>query len=136
VKIDGDEAHDVLIALDEILYFFTGAALSQRVIHASWTAPTPPLRPDRLYARTGKGIFLTYVRTLTELQQRLDPSGFLTIHQSLIVNIQKITDLELRDKLKQVGFAPGGKAPKEWLTVSRRNLAALRARFGLPVRNY
>jgi hypothetical protein len=128
VKIDGDEAHDVLIALDEILYFFTGAALSQRVIHASWTAPTPPLRPDRLYARTGKGIFLTYVRTLTELQ--------LTIHQSLIVNIQKITDLELRDKLKQVGFAPGGKAPKEWLTVSRRNLAALRARFGLPVRNY
>lgn len=136
VKVDGDEPREMLIALDDILYFFTGAALVQQVIHASWTAPTRPLRSDRLYARTGKGIFLTFARTLAELQQRLDPNYFIVIHQSLIAHIHKIVDLDLRHKLKRVGFPIGTGTAKEWLTVSRRNLTALRACFGLPVRNY
>ena len=134
MKVDGDEPREMLIALDDILYFFTGAALAQGLIYTSRT-PVQDLRADRLYARTAKSIFQTHARTLAELQQRLDPHSFITIHQSLIANIHKVSDLELRDKLKRVGFTPGGGIAKEWLTISRRNLNVVRSCFGLPVRN-
>lgn len=130
-SIDGDEPRDVLVGLDEILYFFTGAALTQGLIHISGTL-APNLRADRLYARTAKDIFLTHARTLAALQQRLDPRSFVTLQQSLLANIHKISDLDLRGKLKRVGFAVGGGTAKEWLTVSRRNLNVVRSCFGLP----
>jgi hypothetical protein len=130
-KLGGSEEREVLIDLDEGLYFFTGGALSQHVIRAPWSRRTD--FRDRVYVRTPTEIFLTYYHSVGPLSERLDPARFLQLHQSLIVNAHKITAVEWRGRLKQVSVAPAT-GPAEWLTISRRYVNEVRLCFGLPSR--
>ena len=119
-----------LISADEILYFFTVGALAsaQNIIDATWRKlkswELQYFRPGRVYARTAKGIFVTRFRTIAQLLERLDVEKFLSIQNSLVVNVLKITDLDISGKLKQVSVLEGDAT--EWLTVSRRSFKSLK----------
>ena len=85
--------------------------------------------PHGVYVRAKKGVYLTSYRSLESVKKDLNPNLFLQIGKSIIVNICKINDLDLRDKVKQVGILVN--MSLEWLTVSRRYLRVLRRRVGL-----
>jgi len=125
---DGVEERMTLLPVEEILYFFTAGAVSQRtVIDAKWRE-SKLFSPGRVYVRTAKGLFVTRYRTLGTILARL-PDKFVEIHKSLVVNSHKILDLEFSSKLKQVSVVTA--ASTEWLTVSRRALKRLRLALGL-----
>lgn len=122
-----------MLPVGDVLYFFTPAATRGIVGIPSGTVPL--LRPGGVYLRTAKGVFVTWFRSLAELRQRLAPSQFVQVHQSLVVNVDKIQDLDLSTTAERnvVGIKlPDGTF--EWLTLSRRALRDLRATFGLPLR--
>lgn len=130
-KLGANEDRDTVIPTGEILYFFSGSAPAQGIIHAPWVGQAR-FHADRIYAGTRKGIFRTHYRTLRELLEHLDPNAFSPIHKSLVVNLDRISVPDLRGKKKQVGIllADGS----DWLTVSRRHANALRSRLGYPER--
>ena len=119
-----------LISTDEILFCFTAGAFSNRrmVISASW-GQTKVFRAGTVYLRTDKGLFATRFRTLARLARRLDHNNFGAIHQSILVNLPKITDIYFAARLKQVAIGVNGS--REELTVSRRYLKFLRRKLGL-----
>ena len=124
----GVEERMTIVPLDDILYFFTAGALSQRpVIDAKW-CHLKRFAPGRVYVRTAEGVFVTRVRTLAKMLARL-PKNFVEIHKSLAVNVDEIKDLDFAAKLKQVGVVTA--ISTEWLTVSRRTLKNLRLALGL-----
>lgn len=117
-----------LVHIDEVLFIFLGSAVSKRLLDATWANPRF-FQSDRVYLRTRKGIFVTRFRALKQLRARLNPENFVQIHQSLLVGIKEIDELDLDGKVKQVGMAlPGGTI--ESLTVSRRFVHALRSQLG------
>ena len=73
---------------------------------------------------------MTRFRSLAALQSSLDARPFLRIHQALLVNVLKITQLDASGRLNQVAVAPLD-GPVEWLSVSRRSLKTLRGLVGL-----
>ena len=119
-----------VIPIADILYFFTCGALSKSrmVINSPWTQACV-LRPGIVYARTAKGLFATRFRTLKKLASRLDHNNFHTIHQSVLVNLLKITDLDIGSRLKPVTVRVNGST--EQITVGRRYLKPLRPKLGL-----
>jgi hypothetical protein len=128
-RIDMPIDHDTPIDVEEILYFFLGSAVTQRLIDHAWQQQLRFQR-DRVYLRTRKGVYVTRFRSLRQLQARLNAETFAPIHQSLLVNLKKIVVIDLDNKLKQVIVAlDEGKL--EALTVSRRFVKSLRFRFGL-----
>lgn len=132
-RVGEDNERFTLISVDEILYIFSGAALSRRLLDTTWSRQLF-LRRDRIYVRTAKGLFVTQLRSLTEISRRLDPARFLAIHQSIVVNLQKLSEIDLRGRVQQVGVTTAS-GVIESLRVSRRSLRELRERLGLPARN-
>jgi DNA-binding LytR/AlgR family response regulator len=65
--------------------------------------------------------------SLAELEARLGPHGFLRVHRSELVRVAAIRALHLEPDGARVDLADGQSAP-----VSRRSLATLRQRLGLP----
>jgi hypothetical protein len=131
-RVDEGDGRYALIPTGEILYLFLGSALAQGLITAAWSR-RPLFRPDRVYVRTRKGVFVTHFRSLVELRGHLDPRLFTHVHQSMLVNLKKIAGIDLGSRVKQIDvtLADGS---SESLNVSRRYLLSLKARLGLPVR--
>jgi len=117
-----------LLRVEEILYFFTAGALSQRpVIDAKWR-DLRPFSPGRVYVRTTTDLFVSQYRTIAKILARL-PNQFIGIHKSLVVNFHQIKDLDFDGKLKRVGVVTA--ISSEWLTVSRRALKRFRSMLGM-----
>ena len=131
-KTDESGGGHTLISVDEVLYLFLGNAPSRGLVRAAWSRAAT-LRPDGVYLRTAKDLFVTHYRSLADVQKRLDPRQFLPIHQSIIVNLLKIAEIDDTGKAKYVGvtIADGS---KERLAVSRRLLPTLRQELGIPPR--
>jgi hypothetical protein len=126
-----EEGHP-LISVDEALYLFFGNAPLRGLVRAAWSRAAT-LRPDAVYLRTVKDLFVTHYRSLATVQKRLDARQFLPIHQSIIVNILKIAEIDDAGKSKHVAVIVA-EGPREWLTVSRRSLPTLRQELGIPLR--
>jgi len=118
--------------VEAILYAFLGQAASTGVIDAPWRQEES-LDRRRVYLRTVKELLVTHYRSLAELQERLDTQMFMSIHQSLVVNVHRISSLDTEGSLKSVVVTPASRI-EEWLTISRRHLPELRDRLGLPRR--
>lgn len=134
-KADLSEDRYVLVATDDIVFAFSRGALSlqQALISAPWTRQQI-FHADRIYLRTSRGgPFVTQFKSLSELQARLDAEKFFALHKSVLVNIQKLTEIDLSGRLKQVGVSLTN-GSVEWLTVSRRAVRILRPLLGLPSR--
>jgi hypothetical protein len=131
-KADESGGGHTLISVDEVLYIFLGSAPSRGLVRAAWS-PAATLRPDAVYLRTAKDLFVTHYRSLAEVQKRLDPRQFLPIHQSIIVNILKIAEIDDAGKAKHVGVTVAD-GSREWLIVSRRSFPTLREELGIPLR--
>lgn len=127
-----DRSRLIVVPVESILYAFVGQAASTSVIDAPWRQQES-LHPRRVYLRTIKELLVTHYRSLAELQERLDPLMFMSIHQSLVVNVHRISSLDTEGSLKRVVVTPVGRI-EEWLTISRRHFPELRDRLGLPRR--
>jgi hypothetical protein len=138
----GDESDDrhLLIPVDEILYAFSGAATREidPVIHAPWIGTPKVRRPDRVWVRTRKGVFVTHCHSLATLHEALDPAQFRAIHQSVIVNLPRMSDVDLAGRRKYVGIrlSDGSTAWTELLVISRRFLRTFRAAVGISRRQH
>lgn len=133
-KTDSSGGGLALISLDEVLYAASGAAFQSGIVKSSWSrSRLPAVRPDRVYVRTAREVYLTHYRSLAELRRRLDTQQFVSIHQSVLVNLQKLAEIDFSGRSKQVGvtIADGS---RERLVVSRRLLPMLRTELGLPPR--
>lgn len=67
--------------------------------------------------------------SIVSLEKRLGPWGFLKVHRSELVNLQKISALRREDDVTLVELADGQRA-----VVSRRSLKALKEHLGIPVK--
>jgi DNA-binding LytR/AlgR family response regulator len=67
--------------------------------------------------------------TLAELEARLGPLGFLRVHRGELINLHHVRAVRRQDEGAVVELADGDAAP-----VSRRFVAVLRERLGLPGR--
>ena len=129
----------VLIPATTILYAFTGSATALDLITARWTN-AQDLQSAHVYIRMSTGVFFVHHRSLaTLLKEHLGAAQFLFLHQSLFVNIKKITDLDMKGSRKKVGVSiedhrgtPQNAPETEWLVVSRRHVPGLRQFLGLP----
>jgi hypothetical protein len=128
----GRASHFSLISQNEILYAFIGTSLRYPLIQASWKEQKR-LRRSRVFIRTPKGVFMTRFRSLAALQASLDSRPFLRIHQGLLINVLKITQLDASGRLNQVAVALSD-GTVEWLSISRRSLKTLRSLVGLSSR--
>ncbi len=66
---------------------------------------------------------------LADLELRLG-SGFLRVHRNALVAVQAMRAMELREGVDGEGWAVRVAPTDEWLAVSRRQLAAVRAAMG------
>jgi hypothetical protein len=118
-----------LISVGEILYLFVGYASSRGLVAGAWNRART-LRRDRVYLRTSQDLFRTHYRSITAASGRLDPAQFIRIHQSILVNLNRVTEIDLTGKVKLLGVGVSN-GTSEWLVVSRRSLPALRLELGL-----
>src|SRR5947209_5340210 len=66
------------------------------------------------------------------IESRLDRHHFVVVNRALMANLRRITELDLKGKIKQVGIVIN--AETEWLSVSRRPLEPLLRRLGFSKR--
>lgn len=117
-----------VLPVEQIAYVFLGSVSALRSIHA------PCLREAHLetgdvYVRTMRGVTArTNFWQFTEIEVRLDQRHFMLVNRALIANLRRITELDLKGKIKQVGISVGDET--EWLSVSRRPLDLLLPRLG------
>jgi hypothetical protein len=121
-----------VIPVSHLSFAFLGSAASDGVLEARW-AHGHALAPGVVYVRTAKGgLFRTGFTTLHALRQRLDPARFVSIHRQLIVNLDRLVQLDLGTNVSQVGVLAG--AEIDFLPISRRHLRLLRELIILPKR--
>ncbi len=102
------------------------------MIHAPWIGDRV-LVPNVIYVRSVKGaLFRTGFSTLDTLRQKLNPARFVSIHRLLILNVNRVVELDLSSNSSLVGVMVGPEI--DFLPVSRRHLRILREQFGLPKR--
>jgi hypothetical protein len=126
-----DRVRLTIVPADSILYAFVSHAAAAGMIEAPWRHHE--LQPRRVHLRTVKDLLVTHHRSLAQLQDWLDPQVFMAIHQSLRVNVHRISGLDVEGSLKRLVVTPASRVD-EWLTISRRHFAELRKRLGLPRR--
>lgn len=121
-----------VIPVEHVSFAFLGAAASNGVINAPW-AGDRVLAPSTVYVRTIKGgLYTTGFATLQSLRQRLDPTQFVSIHRQLIVNLDRLVQLDLGTNVSHVGVMAGPEI--DFLPISRRHLRLLRELIALPKR--
>jgi hypothetical protein len=125
----GDRGRHAVVPVELALYLFVGGDPTRGLVEGS-ASRTRELRRGRVYLRMPKDLFLTHYRCLGEVQAVLDPSHFCRIHQSIIVNVLRIVEVDEGGKRKRLAVALGD-GTKEWLTISRRSLPALRLALGM-----
>lgn len=128
----GRGKHFTFISPHDILFAFMESSLRRKFILAGWREQKV-LTGSRVFIRTPKGVFRTQFRSLRKLEHSLDTQCFLRIHQALLVNVMRLTQLDAAGRLNQVAVAPLD-GPVEWLSVSRRIMPILRRMVGLSSR--
>ena len=108
----------------DVVYFFLGGATrgKRRAVKGSW-AEGFAFRSDRVYVRTARSVYRTKFRSLKRLQRAELPPEFLRVHQGVVVNTDKIAELDAAGRAPRVGLRVGGSAGGEaieWVAVSRR----------------
>lgn len=145
-------------ALDYVLKPFTNARLERALTRAKERLAVrlgqPPQAPERLVVKSsGQVLFVdvadvdwidaanyyaclhvgasTHIlrRSLSVLEQELDPAAFCRIHRSTIVNLHRVRGLELTDDGEYCVLLKSG----ERLRVSRRFRKTLQERLGLGI---
>lgn len=119
-----------VVSTAEINFFFTAGAISSRrmVISAAW-GQVRVFRPGIVYLRTDRGLFATRFRTLTGLVRQLDRNSFGACHQSVVVNLSRVIDVDRAARLKMVRV--GSNDTTEGLTISRRYLKPFLKTLGI-----
>jgi hypothetical protein len=121
-----------VIPVEHVAYWFLGSAASRGVIDASWVGART-LAGAALYVRTIKGgLFRTGFASLGVVRQKLDRTRFVPVHRLLMVNVDRLVELDLASHVSRAGVAVG--ADVEFVRVSRRRLGVLRQLIGLPGR--
>lgn len=123
--------------LDDILYFFTRAA-TKGVINAAWARALQP-EPGvyriaaGLYARTAHEVFFfPGYRSVGRFRRERRPRGFISIHQSLLVNADRIAVTDGKPEAENlVGLDADGRI--EWVQASRRAFTQFRRLFAFPL---
>lgn len=129
-KPGGSEHRYTLITPSDVVFVFLGSALHRGLVPDSGV-PCEVIRANRLYLRTGKGVFLSAHRSLRDLCGQVDPDAFLPIHRGLAVNIRKAREVDFTEK--QIGMMSADGA-FIWLNVSRRYIKGLREKLLLPLK--
>jgi hypothetical protein len=129
---DGSADRWKLKSVNEAAYFFLGSAAPCGGLSALWGAAAP-ISPRTVYFRHRDGrVFRTGFTTLESLRLRLDPTKFVPVGRGLLINVDKLEELDFAGKLKQVAIRVGTEL--ELLPVSRRAARVLRRMFGFPRR--
>jgi hypothetical protein len=92
-----------VIHFRHILYAFKGSAAARGMVNIQ-KFPQAVFRPNRIYIRTSKSVFLTSHRSFEALRQTLDSSSFEQTHQKFLVNLQRVGWLETRDKIGRLAI--------------------------------
>jgi hypothetical protein len=130
-KLDRDGRWYVL-PVDQIAYIFLGSAAALRSVHAAWLRDTHLASGD-VYVRTLRGVTArSDFRQFSDIEARLDRRHFMVVNRALMANLRRITELDLKGKIKQVGIVINNET--EWLSVSRRPLEPLLRRLGFSKR--
>lgn len=117
-----------VLPVEQLAYIFLGSTNALRSIHAAWLREAHVDTGD-VYVRTLRGVTArTDFRQFTGIEGRLDQHHFMVVNRALMVNLRRITELDLKGKVKQVGITVGDET--EWLSVSRRSLEILLQRLG------
>ena len=101
-----------VIHFRHILYAFKGSAAERGMVNIP-KFPPAVFRPNRIYLRTSKSVFLTSHRSFEALRQTLDSSAFEQSHQKFLVNLQRVVWLETRDKTGRVAVIPDDGIPEQ-----------------------
>jgi hypothetical protein len=128
-QLAGDRGRHTVVPVEQALYLFVGFDPKLGLVEGAGTRPHE-VRRGRVYLRTLKDLFVTPYRSLGDVQAVLDPAQFVRIHQSIIVNVLRIVEVDASGKRKRLAVALGD-GTKEWLTASRRSLPALRLALGM-----
>ena len=107
-----------VIHFHHILYAFKGSAAQRGMVNIPKFPPVV-FRPNRIYLRTGKSVFLTSHRSFEALRQTLNSSPFEQSHQNFLVNLQRVGWLEIRDKTGRLAVIPDDGIP-EHIPVTRQ----------------
>lgn len=117
-----------VLPVEQIAYAFLGSAAALRYIHAA-SLHDARLETENVYMRTVRGVTVrTAFRQFAELEARLDQRHFALVNRALVANVRRLTELDLKGKIKQVGIAVGDDT--EWLTVRHRLIELLLLRLG------
>ncbi len=81
---------------------------------------------DYVKLSTTEGVFHKN-KTMTFFEQTLDPTQFVRIHRSYIINMAQVTKIELKEKDSYVVLLKSG----IWLPVSKTGYVKLKASLGL-----
>jgi hypothetical protein len=128
-----DEVSDrwFLIPIEDVAYLFLGSAVLQGLIHSRWNRALQ-FRSTSVYVRSGRGaIFQTAYRSLSEIARLLD-QRFVRAHRSVVVNLNKVTAVDLTGRVPLLQIT--GSGCSDLVSVSRRLLPLIRARVGFPRR--
>ena len=128
-----DEVSDrwFLIPIEEVAYLFLGSAVQRGLIHGRWNHALQ-FRSSSVYIRSdGGAIFQTAYRSLSGLVRSLD-QRFVRAHRSVVVNLNKITAVDLSGRVSLLQITGSGSS--DLVSVSRRLLPLIRARLGFPKR--
>jgi hypothetical protein len=121
-----------VIHFHHILYFFKGSAAERGMVNIP-KFPPAVFRPNRIYLRTSKSVFLASHRSLETLGQILDSSLFQKSHQKFLVNLQRVGWLETRDKTGSVAVIPDDGIPEQ-IPITRQYKPKILAAFHVPQR--
>jgi DNA-binding LytR/AlgR family response regulator len=77
----------------------------------------------RVFVRTKQKIYRTTFRSFADFQENVESSFFLRSHHPLLVNVRKISRVDLGGRTALVGVAAFDSI--DWLSVSRRSLRHL-----------
>jgi hypothetical protein len=129
-RLDDSDSRYTLISPADIAFIFVGSALHKGFVPCR-AVFSEAVRSDRLYLRTGKGVYGTSYRSLRNLCNRLSPESFFPIQRSLAINIRNAREVDFREKQIGITITDGALI---WLDVSRRYIRALRQRILLPAK--
>ena len=121
------EPHE-LIDVRDVRYCFVGGAIKARLIEAPWTEHFV-FKPV-VYFRTDRIVLRSRIRSLDEVEARLPATKFLRAHQSILINLAKITDCDLRGRKKRLAFGARDR-DIEWVTLSNEGYRLVRSHMGL-----
>jgi hypothetical protein len=128
-----DEVSDrwFLIPVEDVAYLFLGSAVLHGLVHSRWNRELR-FRSASVYIRSDRGaIFRSAYRSLSEAVRLLD-QRFVPAHRSVVVNLDKITAVDLTGRVPLLQIT--GSGCNDLVSVSRRLLPLIRAQVGFPRR--